>query len=457
VATDPHRDEVIRRLAEYAVSIDGPALDEEVRHEIGRRLIDSLACAIGALDTDAVEALRGLAEERQVAGGCSVWGSRVASSPEAAALANGTAIRFLDFSDYTTGGHPSDNVAAVLAACEWTDATVDDMLAGIAVSYEVWGELGRLYVRYRGWDQGTTASIAAVCAVGRVLGLTVDQLANAIGIVATSNVSLVKLRRGEISAWKGAAVPYAAANALLTAAMAAKGITGPQDAFAGEFGFFQQVSGEFEITGLEPSARPTTVLTTGYKHWPVEYEAQWAVWLAQRIRDSVPLDDIETLDVGTSEWTWKAIAGDPAKWRPTTRETADHSLPYIIAVALVRGRIDSADFDEDQLDNPAYLDTMDRISVHGDPEISAIAHETVTFRARVRSRSGEEHAFEISESRSKGITDAELEDKWARLTGPSRLAGIDRLLADLRCLDGAQRVRHLLAPLTAVDAPPRQA
>jgi len=452
VASESHRDEVTRRLAEYSVSIDGALVDADVRKEVGRRLIDSLACAYGALDCEPVAALRSLAEERAVPGGCSVWGSPVASSPEAAALANGTAIRFLDFSDYTTGGHPSDNVAAVLAACEWADSTVDDLVAGIVVSYEVWGELGRLYLRYRGWDQGTTAVIAAACAIGRVLGLTVDQLANAIGIVATSNISLVKLRRGEISAWKGAAVPYAAQSALLVAAMAAKGITGPQDAFAGEFGFFQQVSGEFEIEGLEPSGRPTTVLTTGYKHWPVEYEAQWAVWLAQRIRAAVPLEEIESLDVGTSEWTWRAIANDPAKWRPTTRETADHSLPYIVAVALVRGRIDSSDFDEDQLDTPAYVDAMSRITVHGDPEISAIAHETVTFRATVRTRAGDEKLFEISEPRAKSMTDEELDEKWHRLTGTSRLAGRSAsLLEDLRRLDGTQRVRDLLTPLTASD------
>jgi len=441
---------VTRRLAEYAVSIDGSTLDAEVRSGVGRRLIDSLACAYGALDCEPVAALRSLAEERRVDGGCSVWGSGVRSSPEAAALANGTAIRFLDYSDYTTGGHPSDNLAAVLAACEWADATVDDLVAGVAVSYEVWGELGRLYLRYRGWDQGTTAVIAATCAVGRVFGLTVDQLANAIGMAATSNISLVKLRRGEISAWKGAAVPYAASGALLAAAMAAKGITGPQDAFAGEFGFFQQISGEFEIEGLTPGSRPTTVLTAGYKHWPVEYEAQWAVWLAQRIREAVPVEDIERVDVGTSEWTWKAIAGDPAKWRPTTRETADHSLPYIVAVSLVRGRIDSADFDEDQLDTAAYLDMIDRISVHGDPEISAISHETVTFRALVRTRSGEARAFEISEPRAKGITDEELEAKWTLLAGSSFLAsGSAGLLGDLRRLDGAQRVRDLLAAMTS--------
>jgi 2-methylcitrate dehydratase len=449
VPAESARDDVIERLAAYATSFEAAGISEAARREVGRRLIDSIACAYGALDCEPVVAVREMAEERRLPDGCAVWGSATRSSPELAALANGTAVRFLDYSDYTSGGHPSDNIAAVIAACEWADVTVDDLVAGVLVSYEVYGELGRLYLRYRGWDQGTTAVIAATCAVGRVLRLTKDQLAQAIGIVATSNLSLVKLRRGEISAWKGIAVPYAAQSAVLVACLAAKGVTGPQDAFSGEFGFWQQVSGEFQIERLAPGAEPFTIFNTGYKHWPVEYEAQFAVWLAQRIRAELPPDRIEHLSLGTSEWTWKAIANDSAKWAPKTRETADHSLPYIVAVALCRGRIDTADFDVESLSNPAYVDLMGRISVHPDEEISATAHETCTFRATAQTMDGEELRFEISEPRAKPMTDDELDEKWAMLTGRSRLAeGSDALLADLRKLDPHQRVRDLMTPLT---------
>lgn len=448
--TDGRPDDVTARLAAYAISVDGTRLDQRVRDEVARRLIDAIACAYGALDSTPVSALRAVAEERAIAGGCTVWGSARPSTPELAAFVNGTAVRVLDYSDYTSGGHPSDNIAAVIAACEWVDATVDTLAAGIVVSYEVWGELGRLYLRYKGWDQGTTAAIAATCAVGRVLGLSQAQLGSALGMVVTSNVSLFKTRRGELSAWKGLAVPYAAQSSVLLACLAAKGITGPLDAFAGEFGFWQQISGEFQVERLFPGAEPITIFETGYKHWPVEFEAQFAVWLAQRIRAELAPDDIEHLMLYTSEWTWNTIANDPTKWAPATRETADHSLPYIVAVALCRGRIDYEDFAPEVLRTPEYVAMMGRISVHADEAITAISHEKSALRAKVRTTDGEERHFEISEARATPMTDEQLDEKWAMLAERSRLVGGSAgLLAALRKLDGAQRVRDLMAPLSA--------
>lgn len=447
---DNSRDEVTSKLAAYAVSVDPAQLGEAVRHEVGRRLIDSIACAYGALDAGPVTALRAVAEERSFDGGCAVWGSAERSTPELAAFVNGTAIRMLDYSDYTVGGHPSDNIAAVITACDWVDADVDALVAGIVVSYEVWGELGRLQLRYKGWDQGTTAAVAATCAVGRVLGLSVDQMASAVGMTVTGCVSLFKVRRGEISAWKGLAVPFAAQSAMLIASLASKGITGPQDGFAGDFGFWQQISGEFEIERLAPGVEPHTIFNTGYKHWPVEYDAQFAVWLAQRIRAEVPPADIEHLSLYTSEWTWQTIANDPTKWAPATRETADHSLPYIVAVSLNRGRIDHDDFDPEVLRTPAYVDMMARISVHADAAITTVSHEMCAFRATVRTHSGEVREFELSEPRAKPMTDDELDEKWAMLTATSRLVdGSEGLLADLRKLDGTQRVRDLMGPLAS--------
>jgi 2-methylcitrate dehydratase len=281
-----------------------------------------------------------------------------------------------------------------------------------------------------------------------VLELSTDQLVSALGMTVTGCVSLFKVRRGEISAWKGLAVPFAAQSSVLIACLAAKGITGPQDAFAGDFGFWQQISGEFQVERLAPGVEPRTIFNTGYKHWPVEYDAQFAVWLAQQIRAEVSLHDIEHLSLYTSEWTWQTIANDPTKWAPATRETADHSLPYIVAVALTRGRIDHDDFDPEVLRTPEYVDLMARISVHADEAITAVSHERCAFRATVRTHSGEVREFELSEPRAKPMTDDELDTKWAMLTGKSRLVdGSAGLLADLRRLDGTQRVRDLMAPL----------
>lgn len=445
-------DEVTSKLAYYSTRLEGDGASAQVRKEVGRRLIDSLACAYGGLEVAPVKALRKLSRTHELEHGCTVWGSEHLSTPEMAAITNGTAVRFLDHNDYTVGGHPSDNIAAILAACEWTDATVDDLIAGLIVNYEVFGELGRLLIRYRGWDQGTTGVIAAACAVGRVLRLSEKEVANAVGMVATGNISTGKIRRGQLSMWKGAAGPYASACALTATAMARSGITAPQDAFAGEYGFWQQISGPFEIERLDPEQDPWYIFQAGYKYFPVQFDAQAAVWLGQRIRGSVSINDLRSIEVETSEWTWKGIGNDPTKWFPTNRETADHSLPYILAVALTTGGIKSDDFLDESIANPAYRDLMSLITVHSAEDISAASHDNCAMRATVLTGDGEEHTFEVSELRSKVMSDEELDQKWNTLVQGSPLADRAEILySSLWSLDGGQRVRDLVQPLRTAN------
>jgi 2-methylcitrate dehydratase len=446
-------DDVTARLTEYVVALDPARISPKARAEVGRRLVDSLACALGGLDSEPVEALRQVARRREQPGGCTVWGSRSRTTAEFAALANATAVRFLDYSDYTVGGHPSDNIAAVIAACEWADRTVDDLVAGVLVNYEVFGELGRLLIRYRGWDQGTTAVIAATCGVGKVLGLTADQLASAIGMVATGNIATGKARRGELTMWKGVAGPYAAACAVVAAEMARAGITAPHDAFSGEFGFWEQVSGEFEIERLDPTDGAHYIYKAAYKHWPVQFDVQPAVWLGAQIRDHVQLDQVTAVAVETSDWTWKGTANDPAKWDPATRETADHSLPFILAVALHRGSISSDDFDSSSVADERYRRVMSRITVRAAADITAEALDYIWMRAVVTLADGSRKAFEVKESRTTTMTDDQLRAKWHLLVDGSRLAGdADQLFAALAELRGDQPVRELFAPM-ATDAP----
>jgi 2-methylcitrate dehydratase len=443
-------DEVTEKLARYTTSIEGREAPARVRVEVGRRLIDSLACAYGGLETAPVIALRELSRTYQLEGGCAVWGSDHRSTPEMAALANGTAVRFLDQNDYTVGGHPSDNIAAIVAACEWADATVDDLVAGVIVNYEVFGELGRLLIRYRGWDQGTTAVIAAACAVGCVLHLSVEEVANAVGMVATANIAIGKVRRGQLSMWKGVAGPYASACALTAAAMASSGITAPLDAFAGEYGFWQQISGPFEIERLDPTQDPWYIFRAGYKYFPVQFDAQAAVWLGQRIRDDLKVEDIRGIEVETSEWTWKGIGSDPTKWAPTNRETADHSLPYILAVSIFSGGIKPEDFSDESIMDPAYRDLMSMIRVAAADDITAASREYCTMRATVHSGDGGRRHFEVSEPRSKAMTEEELDQKWKTLVDGSPLVDrSDALYSSLRSLEGDVAVRDLVRPLTS--------
>lgn len=442
-------DAITSALTAYSVGLDVNELSARDRAAVGHRLVDSLACAYGGLDGPPVLAIRRLAAARPLDHGCSVWGSPDRTTPELAALANGAALRYLDYNDYTVGGHPSDVIPAILAACEWADATVADLIAAVTVSYEVFGELGRMLIRYRGWDQSTTAGLTAACGVGRALELDADAMASAIGMVATANIATGKARRGKLSMWKAVAGPYAAQSGLLAAQMAAAGVTAPHDAFAGEFGFLQQVSGDFEVQRLDRRDSPHYLHKAAEKHWPVHFDLQPAVRLGARIRTEMAVGLIEAIRIETSEWTWKGTASDPAQWAPTNRETADHSLPYILAVALTRGGIGHDDFSSDAVTGGDHLAWLSRITVDPAEDITARSHEFCTMRATVTSSDGGGRTFEVDEPRSQQMTDDERRDKWLTLTGDSRLAaGSGVLLHSLTRLDDHQSVRDLLAPLT---------
>jgi 2-methylcitrate dehydratase len=445
-------DEVTRRIVDFTAGTDPTKISGQARAEVGRRLIDSIACAIAGFGSEPVVALCGLARAREQSDGCLVWGTSGRAAPEVAALVNGAAVRVFDYSDYTVGGHPSDNIAAIVAACEWAGRSVDDLVAGVLVSYEVFGELGRLMVRYRGWDQGTTATIAAACGVGKVLGLSRSQLASAIGMVATANIATGKARRGALTAWKGVAGPYAASAAVLAAEMAIAGITAPADAFAGEFGFWEQVSGPFEVEQLDPDAEAHYLFRTATKRWPVQFDVQPAVLLGLQIRDDVSTEQVEGIAVETSEWTWKGTARDAIKWQPDTRETADHSLPYILAVALQQGGVGREDFHDEAIGSADRRALMNRITVQPAPDITAEMLDYCWMRASVRLTDGTTRSFEAKEPRSKSMTDGELHDKWHLLVDGSVLGPVaNELLDDLVRLRGDQTVRELIAPLMVTD------
>ncbi len=443
-------DAITAALTGYTTDLDVSRLTAADRAAVSHRLIDSVACVYGGIDGPPVAALRRVAEARPLPGGCTVWGSALRSTPEVAALANGTALRFLDYNDYIVGGHPSDVIPALVAACEWADASVADLVAAVTVAYEVFGELGRMLIRYRGWDQSTTAGLATVCGAARVLGLTADEVASGIGMAATGIIVTGKARRGKLSMWKGVAGPYAAQAGLLAAQMAAAGVTAPHDAFDGEFGFLEQISGDFAVERLDPQDTPHHLHKAAEKHWPVHFDLQPAVWLGAQIRDALPHSDIDAIRVQSSEWTFKGTASDPAQWAPANRETADHSLPYIFAVALTRGAIGHEDFSAAEIGGGDHLRWLDKISVEPAEDITAVSLEYCMMRAAVTRTDGTVVDFVVSEPRSKQMTDTERLDKWERLTADSRMAaGAPGLLAALTRLDDRQKVRDLVAPLSA--------
>jgi 2-methylcitrate dehydratase len=414
------------RMVDFAHRTRFDDLAERVVDEAKRRLVDTFACAVGALEEPAPRIARQAARRTHCQDGAALFGGGRAA-PDWAAFANGVHIRYLDCNDTYLSlepAHPSDNWAAVMAAGESTGATGRDWIVATAIAYEIQCRLcDAASIRARGWDHVTYGSLSSCLAASKLMGLSRDQMTSALGIAGTTGTALRLTRAGELSMWKGCAFAHAARNGVFAAQLAAGGLTGPSPLFEGEMGFWQQVSGPFEIPGFGgPTAEDWMLPKTSIKFVPAEYHSQSAIaaafLLRPRIRD---LGAIREVEIFTFRTAVEIIAKDPEKWRPRTRETADHSLPYCTVVALLDGQITAEQFSPARLNDPALLDLVARTHVFEDLRLTDLYPDHVANRVRVTLEDGtilEEECLDPPGHDKNPLTDEQLLAKYRGLTVP---------------------------------------
>jgi 2-methylcitrate dehydratase len=394
-------DTLAQDLAAFALGTRFENLPAAVVAEARRRLLDSLACAVGALREPAPCIARRLAERMQGAPSVNLIGGG-SSAADWAAFSNGVHIRYLDCNDTYLSlepAHPSDNWAAVMAAGQLAQADGRAWIAAAAVAYEVQCRLcDASSIRARGWDHTTYGSISATLAAAMLFKLTDEQTVHALGIAATTGTALRITRAGELSMWKGCAFAFASRNALFAAQLAAGGMTGPAPLFEGDMGFFEQVSGPFTLANLGgPSASQWMLPRTSIKFVPAEYHSQSAIAAALELRPQlVDPRRIREIEIATFRTAVEIIGKDPEKWRPQTRETADHSLPYCTAVALVDGKVTALQFTPERLRDPALLDLVARTRVVEDAKLTAGYPTGIPNRVTVTLDDGRKLVAEVS-------------------------------------------------------------
>ncbi len=338
------------------------------------RTLDSLGCAFGALTSGPARMLR---QEIDAFGGtplCTIVGGGK-TSPDRAAFYNGALVRYLDFNDsYLAKGetcHPSDNLGAVLAAAEYRGATGKEFLTALALSYQVHCRLSDAApVRQRGFDHTTQGAFAAAAGCGKALGLDALRIAHALGISGASNVALRVTRTGALSHWKGLAYPNTAFNGLRAAFLAMRGITGPLEVFEGTKGWMQTVSGAFDLDwSLEDLER---VLRTIVKKYNAEVHSQSAIeGLLEMMKEEGFLgEEIDRIRVDIFDAAHLIIGGgaEGDKTVVRTKEEADHSLPYILAVAALDGKVMPAQYAEARIARDDVQSLLRRVTVVPDPE-----------------------------------------------------------------------------------------
>lgn len=436
---------VVQDLAAFAVGAAWDDVEPAAQEALKLRVLDAFGCAFGALDAAPIRAVRthvqdmGGAEHATLIGG-----GRTA--PDLAAFLNGAAVRYLDFNDAFLGRgeacHPSDNLAPVLAAAEYARASGRDLLAALAVAYQVQVRLSQVApVRGRGFDHATQGSYAAAAGVSRALGLDAERAANAIAISGTAFNSLRVTRTGQISNWKGLAYPNAAFGAVHSALLAGRGITGPPEVFEGSKGFMDAIAGRFEIDW--GSERLDAVDATIIKRYNAEGHAQSALDAILALR-SAGLDaaDVERIDVHVFDVAYEIIgpgAGD--KKHVTTKEEADHSLPYLLAAALLDGQMTPAQYLGERLHRDDVQQLLRRIDVHEDPALTPEFPQRQPCRIDAHLKAGGVRSISRDDYAGPNCWDA-VESKFLGLGGPPELVAVVKQLESLPVTALTDRFAH---------------
>jgi 2-methylcitrate dehydratase len=447
------------RLAEYAVSLRFEDLPAAVVHEAKRRFIDSFATAVGAMDADAYAIARRCAGRVQSTPGATLLDGGT-SSIEWATFVNGLLIRYLDYNDTYLSlepAHPSDNLAPVLAVGEATQSGGKELITAAVLAYEIQCRLcDAASLRKHGVDHVTYGAISSALAACKLLKLDAAKTTHAVGLAGVCNIALRQTRSGELSMWKGCAFANAARNGVFAALLAAEGMTGPAPIFEGDLGIMKLVTRTpFTLPPLGGEAgnrgegASFMINKTYIKFWPAEYHSQSAIEAALQLRKEIgDLSQIQAVDIHTFEASYNIIGKYAEAWAPRTRETADHSLPYCTAVALLDGEVTLKQFDPERFTAPDILGLLAKVKVHLEDALTPRYPRGIPNRITVRLKDGRQLVKEVEFPRGHNLnpmTDAEVEHKFRTLVEPRYgKAMADQVLAACWKLEELKSVTELL-------------
>lgn len=359
----------VQQLAKFVVQADSAVMSLEAKDELKKRILDSIGVGIGALEGEPIQYLRTHIEDfggnplsTMIGGG--------KTSPDRAALYNGALTRYLDFMDsYLAKGetcHQSDNLGAVLAAGEYADLDGKGLLTAMAVAYQVQGRLcDEAPVRAKGFDHTVQGAYASAAGVAKALGLDADKTANAIAISGTCNNALRVTRTGALSHWKGLAYPNTGFIGTHAAFLAMRGITGPEAVFEGNKGFKEAIAGDFTIDWAQEDLE--NVSKSIIKKYNAEIHSQSSIEGALELQAAhgFSAEQIEKIEIDIFDVAYHIIGGgeEGDKTIIRTKEEADHSLQYMVGVALLDGNVLPAQYDPERILKDDIQDLLQRFVV----------------------------------------------------------------------------------------------
>jgi 2-methylcitrate dehydratase len=418
-------DAATKRLVDFAQGLRWDDLSAASVHAGSARLLDSIGVAIAAYGAPPVRALRAVAPPVAGPWTARIWGSGARTTPDMAALVSGAMVRYLDLNDaYRTldASHPSDNLPGILAVAEALGASGRDAVLALAISYEIQCRFtDTVPFNDAGWDQPVVGTMAIALAVGRMMGLSETEMGNAMALAVIPHMATYQTRAGELSMWKGCAGPNGARHGIFAARLAQAGMAGPYDAFDGVFGVWKQGLGQRGTFTLPEAGfdRARALQQTNIKRHAVRDSCQLPIDVAIALRGQLDPKAVQSLRIDTYKSAYAGAVADPELWRPQTRETADHSMLFAVAAALLDGDVTPETFEEGRFLDPDVADLMGRMQVEILEEFTKAAPKMRNCRIVATMRDGTQktaHLVVTLEEIERGMPDADVEAKFERLT-----------------------------------------
>src|SRR5216117_2369326 len=449
------------QLASYASSFRFEDLSKEVVHEVKRRVIDSLGCALGAWNEEPCVIARNVASEFSAERGSTIIGTNHKAPSDWAAFANACCIRYFDYNDTYLSkepAHPSDNIAAALAAAESVGASGSELITAIALAYEIQCRLSdAASIRARGWDHVTYGAFSTALACAKLMKLDPKKTRHAVNIAGVAGAAMRQARVGELSHWKGVAFATAARHGVFSALLARAGMTGPGPIFEGQMGFEKQLGvslGNVAEKFAVPFAKngegtASMILRTSIKFWPAEYHSQSAIEAALFLRNQIGEGvEVKSMTIESHDASVDIIGSEPEKWKPETRETADHSLPYITAIALIDGEITDKQFARERFADREVWKFLENVKVERNAELSAFYPGAVANIVHIELADGRRLTkrvdYPLGHAKNP-LKDSQVEEKFHALVDPIFGSNRARKIIDVAWkLDEATNVDELM-------------
>ena len=421
------------------------------------RILSTVAVSLAAFDMEPVRIARKLAPSVSAVPVASILGSLAKTTPEMAAFVNSAMVRCLDMSDsyvMAAVSHPADAFPSILAVAEAEGAGGADLLSAMAVIYEAQCRFVEVVpYNHRGWDQTPVVALGAAVGCGRLMKLDARQMQHAIALAVVPNLALNQTRTGTLSMWKGMAGPQGARAGVFAAYLAREGMTGPEDVFEGKYGLWNQMMGGQRYDLPLPArleGHTYAVQQTMIKSFPTRFNCQVPVFAAQELRKTVAVDDIVALKIESIRQAFARWLDLPEIWKPETRETADHSLPCTVAMALLDGTITPRMMEQGRFRDRDVLGLMSRCTIELPDEFAELAPETRCCRLTATLKSGEKVVAEYRRSLDDDVADPgwiQALDKFRTLTGG--LLGTDTREELIAAVDGLERLQAVSPLITA--------